>query len=153
MSSPKRPSVGHVHAAVSDADRSVEFYAAVLGLDVRERYDGYAALTWGSRHHDVVLQEDAEATPCRIAVEVPDADALVTIYRACGERGVEAAPVDHGISKALYFPDPDGNELEVYLDARDSDDGLGTYLDALVGGDEPPFEARTESFDPDSLAG
>jgi len=31
---------------------------------------------------------------------------------------VGVSPVDHGISKALYFDDPDGNGLEVYADTR-----------------------------------
>jgi catechol-2,3-dioxygenase len=32
------------------------------------------------------------------------------------------SPVDYGISKALYFEDPDGNGVEVYLDTRAEND-------------------------------
>jgi len=32
---------------------------------------------------------------------------------------VPVAAVDHGISKALYFADPDGNGVEVFLDTRE----------------------------------
>jgi catechol 2,3-dioxygenase len=33
--------------------------------------------------------------------------------------GVSVRPVDHGVTKSLYFTDPDGNGLEVYIDASD----------------------------------
>ena len=38
------------------------------------------------------------------------------------DRGVDVSPVDHGISRALYFEDPDGNGLEACVDTRDADD-------------------------------
>ena len=34
------------------------------------------------------------------------------------ERGVPSTPVDHSISKALYFSNPAGNGLEAYVDRR-----------------------------------
>lgn len=33
------------------------------------------------------------------------------------------SPVDHGISKALYFDDPSGNGVEAYIDTRDDHGG------------------------------
>jgi len=38
------------------------------------------------------------------------------------KRSVLVSSVDHGISKALYFDDPDGNGLEVYVDTRTEND-------------------------------
>jgi len=32
------------------------------------------------------------------------------------------SPVDHGINKAIYFDDPDGNGVELYVDIREVDD-------------------------------
>ena len=32
--------------------------------------------------------------------------------------GISICPIDHGISKTLYFSDPDGNGIEVYVDTR-----------------------------------
>jgi len=33
--------------------------------------------------------------------------------------GIAPRPVDHEVTKSLYFEDPDGNGIEVYVDASD----------------------------------
>ena len=33
--------------------------------------------------------------------------------------GIATSPVDHEVTKSLYFADPDGNGIEVYVDASD----------------------------------
>jgi catechol 2,3-dioxygenase len=33
--------------------------------------------------------------------------------------GIATNPVDHVVTKSLYFEDPDGNGIEVYVDASD----------------------------------
>ena len=147
------PRIGHVHLHVADADEATEFYAGVLGLDVRERYDGYAALSWSDSGRDVVLHEGEATRGCRVAVEVPSADALVTVYRACDDLGVGVDPIDHGVTKSLYFEDADGNEWEVYLDTREETGSLETYFEALETAEKPPAEARESQFDPESLVG
>jgi catechol 2,3-dioxygenase len=134
--------VGHVHLRVRDVERSIAFYTDVFGLAVAERYDRFAFLTWGDHHHDVALQgvgADAAAPGPGVglyhaAIEVESPDAFTATYEQLRERGVSVSPVDHGISKALYFDDPDGNGLEVYLDTRESFDR------AEWGGMNEPFD-------------
>ncbi|UPV72928.1 VOC family protein [Halorussus limi] len=138
--------LGHVHLKVRDVDRAVAFYRDVLGLDVTERVGNFAFLSFGERHHDVALQglgPDAEGPGRGVglyhaAFEVPSADALRETHRRLRERGVAVSPVDHGISKALYFEDPDGNGLEVYLDTRE-------------GNDRTEWRGENAQFDPESL--
>jgi len=64
--------------------------------------------------------------------------ALRETYERLRERSVDVSPVDHGISKAIYFDDPDGNGLEVYLDTR--------------GTDGEQWQGRSRRFDPTTLS-
>jgi catechol 2,3-dioxygenase len=135
--------LGHVHLRVRDLDRSIEFYADLLDLDVTERHGRYAFLSWSEHHHDVALQAVDEDAPgpgggvglYHAAIEIEDDAALEGIYRRLQERDVRVSPVDHGISRAIYFDDPDGNGLEVYVDAREERD-------------RTEWRGRNEPFDP-----
>ncbi|WP_436935955.1 VOC family protein [Halovenus marina] len=122
--------LGHVHLKVKGLDRSIAFYTDVLGLAVEERIGSFAFLTYGDHHHDVALQAVPDSAPdpgpgvglYHAAFEVPDEMALERTYDRLQDRDVAVSPVDHGISKALYFDDPSGNGLEVYLDTRAEND-------------------------------
>ncbi|WP_276248327.1 VOC family protein [Haladaptatus sp. YSMS36] len=122
--------VGHVHLKVRDLSRAHNFYTEVLALGETERHQNYVFLSWGERHHDVALQEVGPhaAGPgegvgmFHAAFEVDSVEAMQDIYRRLVVREVDVTALDHGISKALYFDDPDGNGLEVYLDTRDAND-------------------------------
>jgi catechol 2,3-dioxygenase len=139
--------VGHVHLKVRDVDRAVAFYRDVLGLEVTERHGTFAFLSFGERHHDVALQGvGADADPpgpgiglYHTAFEVESGPALAATYDRLQDRGVPVSPVDHGISKALYFDDPDGNGVEVYLDTR-------------AERDQYEWEGVNQRFDPSALA-
>ena len=127
---PDTAELGHVHLKVRDLERSIDFYADALGLDVTERAGNYAFLTAGERHHDLALQalgSDASGPGPGVGLyhaawEVETPAALRATFERLRERGVEIVPVDHRISKALYFDDPDGNGVEVYLDTRAEND-------------------------------
>lgn len=125
-------SLGHVHLKVRDLDRAVEFYRAVAGLRVVERVPGYAFLTGDDAHHRLALQEVGPAAPLpghrsvglyHTAWEAPDRSALLRAVEAARAAGADPAGVDHGISVAFYFADPDGNGVELYLDTRAAEGG------------------------------
>jgi catechol 2,3-dioxygenase len=120
--------IGHVHLKVRDASASARFYGRVLGLKVTESVgDDFVFMSAGEAHHDVALQSvgAAAAGPSHRGVglyhsafEAATASQLLAVLERLGEVGVLAALVDHGISWAAYFSDPDGNGVEVYMDRR-----------------------------------
>ncbi|MEF8825705.1 MAG: VOC family protein [Halapricum sp.] len=139
--------VGHVHLKVRDIERALAFYIEVLALEVTERHGRYAFCSWGEQHHDVALQGIGEDAPgpgpgvgmYHAAFEVETPETLRTVYERLREHDVLVSPVDHGISKALYFDDPDGNGLEVYLDTRETQE-------------QSNWQGRNEPFDPTGLS-
>ncbi len=58
-----------------------------------------------------------------LAFEVPDRRSFALAYQALTEGGIHVAPVDHLISSAMYFDDPDDNGLEIYRDTRNEPGG------------------------------
>jgi catechol 2,3-dioxygenase len=140
------PHLGHVHLKVTDIDRAVDFYTGLLGLDITEQHANYAFLSFGDHHHDLALQahKGASSPPPQstglyhVAFEVDSPEALAEHYEWLHARDIAVSPVDHGISKALYFDDPDGNGIELYVDTRDQDS-------SEWGGQNTQFDPRALS--------
>lgn len=129
---PHRVRIGHAHLKVRDLERSIEFYRRFLGLEVTERTGPFVFLTGGAVHHELALQAVGPRAPSppaagvglyHVAFEVSDRRAFAEAFHALAAAGVPLAAVDHGISWALYFADPDGNGLEIYLDVRGTPEG------------------------------
>ncbi|MBR3371463.1 MAG: VOC family protein [Rhodobacteraceae bacterium] len=133
------PRIGHVHLKVANLDRAVAFYG-LLGFEVTQRY-GTQAVFMGADgyHHHIGLNtwESAGAAPApagyaglyHLAVLYPDRSALAQALRRVLQAGVQLdGAADHGVSEALYFRDPDGNGVEIYVDRPRRDwprDGAG----------------------------
>jgi catechol 2,3-dioxygenase len=125
--------IGHVHLKIRDLNRSISFYQDYLGLKVTEKLgDGMAFLSGTDRHHEIALQQlgPQAGSPGRfdvglyhVAFEVPDRESFLALYDKLQNDGITVYPTDHRISWALYFSDPDGNGIEVYLDTRNNPDG------------------------------
>ncbi len=140
--------IGHAHLKVRDLQRSIDFYKRFLGLDVTEVVGNhYAFLTAGTYHHEIALQNvgpNAPQPPARgtglyhVAFEVPDKGSFALAYRSLREAGITVLAVDHYISWAMYFDDPDGNGLEIYWDTRAEPGGR-----TLWHGDNAPLEDET----------
>ena len=120
--------LGHAHLKVRNLDQAIDFYTRFLGLSVVERVgDRYAFLSASALHHEIALQNVGPDAPLpssrgtglyHVAFEVPDRQALADAYRSLVGAGVDVTLVDHLISWAIYFTDPDGNGLEIYWDTR-----------------------------------
>ncbi len=120
--------LGHVHLKVSNLERAEEFYVNILGFKVSESVgEEYLFLTLGEMHHDLALRnmgEDAPHPPknytglYHFALEVENEKELFKIAKKLEKNKIAFSTADHGISKSLYFKDPDENGVEVYVDTR-----------------------------------
>lgn len=139
--------LGHVHLKVSDLREAVDFYRDVLGLEIEEQSDRYVFLRHGDEHHSLALQEvRGESRSSRdrpglyhVAFEVEHEDELREVYRAVRGYIESITPVDQGISRSIYFSDPSGNGVEVYVDTRSST-GVNQW-----NGRSEPFEVENSS--------
>jgi catechol 2,3-dioxygenase len=125
--------LGHVVFYVRDLQRSLAFYRDLLGFqEVGRIFDGKAAaLTSGRTHHELLLIEVGAAPgppPGRrlglyhIGIKIGDSlDELRAAKRDLEQAGVSITGMsDHTVSQSLYLADPDGNEVELYVDADPS---------------------------------
>ncbi len=124
--------VGHVVLKVSDLTRALEFYRDTLGLAEVARGDfgdgTMVFLSTGSTHHDVGLVEvgDGARRPeggdvglYHVALRI--GDDLDTLREARDHLQACGVPIqwiaDHTVSQSIYVADPDGNNVELYVDA------------------------------------
>lgn len=119
--------LGHVHLKVVDLDLAIEFYTQILGFSVTERVNTYCFLSYGKDHHNLAIHSirGQAAFPTKntaglyhFAIEVPTFEDFRRVFGVLHRSGIATKAVNHGISKALYFNDPDGNGIEVFLDTR-----------------------------------
>ena len=126
--------LGHVVFYVRDLEASLNFYHEAVGLSIKGRIFNNRAvlLTGGSTHHELLLIEVGEASgPLQgkriglyhVGWKVGDTVAeLKTTYERLSQLGYAVNGLsDHTISQSIYLNDPDGNEVELYVDNPDFD--------------------------------
>lgn len=127
----KIQSLGHVVLKVRDRDKSEAFYNGILGLPIVARMDSMAMTFFSlGDHHDFAIAAvgaDAPDAPkaapglAHVAFKIGDTLAELREAKAHLEAaGVSVRATDHGVSQSLYFRDPDGNAIEVYVDGSDA---------------------------------
>ncbi len=123
--------LGHAVLYVHDIGRSSAFYRDVLGWKQISDPDPSfpaAAFSSGRTHHELLLIEvgpQAQGIPAgrrvglyHLGIKIGDSDdELREALAHCREAGVRIIGLsDHTVSHSLYVLDPDGNELELYID-------------------------------------
>lgn len=124
--------LGHVVIKVRDRNRAEEFYGGVLGLPIVARRDE-PPMTFFSlgNHHDFAVlavgdggSDPAPNTPGLFHVAFRVGDTVEDLAEAKNYLESQGVPIgmiaDHTVTKSVYFPDPDGNMIEVYVDVSDA---------------------------------
>jgi catechol-2,3-dioxygenase len=128
--------LGHIVLYVRDLKRSVEFYRDVLGWhQVVPDVPGMpaSAFSSGRTHHELLLievGESAQPIPAgrrvgmyHFGLKVGDTDdELRDALQRVQDAGVRVVGTgDHTVTHSLYILDPDGNEIELYVDVAGVD--------------------------------
>ena len=124
--------LGHAVLKVRDIEAAEEFYGEVLGLPVAARMRSGPTMTFFTlgNHHDFAIVEvgpDGPDAPANapglfhVAFKVGDSlDDLRAVKAELEATGVAIDMVaDHTVSQSVYIHDPDGNGIELYVDASD----------------------------------
>jgi len=124
--------LGHVVLYVHEVERSRRFYRDVLGWrEIGGAFGGRAAaFSSGRTHHELLLIEvgpDAAPIPAgprvgiyHFGLKVGESDdELREALATCQASGVRiVGSSDHTVTHSLYILDPDGNEIELYIDVQ-----------------------------------
>ena len=128
--------LGHLVLYVRDLQRSAAFYGDVLGWEAAFPATlgvPAAAFSSGRTHHELLLievGEDAAPLPrgrhlglYHFGLKVGDSDEeLRAAVARLEEAGVPIVGTsDHTVTHSLYILDPDGNEIELYIDVAGVD--------------------------------
>jgi catechol 2,3-dioxygenase len=129
----KISSLGHVVLRVTDRERAERFYNGLLGLPICARLDegGFKIAFFSlGNHHDFAVMEVTGEGSSRAESAVGLHHVAFKIGTTLNElrearskleaAGIATTPIDHDVTKSLYFADPDGNGIEVYVDVSDA---------------------------------
>lgn len=124
----RRPQLSHVGIFVQDLPKLEDFYTRLFGMvitdsGVGKTFKNSLSFLSGSpdQHHQLVLSSGrAEGTPStvmQLAFMVDSIDDLRSIRARAAEMGAASIMgLNHGNSWSVYFDDPEGNKIEIYLD-------------------------------------
>jgi catechol 2,3-dioxygenase len=125
--------LGHLVLYVRDVGRSAAFYRDVLGwpqiMPAPGRDPvGVAAFSSGRTHHELLLIEvGADAAPLPrgrhvglyhfgLNVGETDDDLRAALAKVSEAGATVVGTSDHTVTHSVYILDPDGNEIELYVD-------------------------------------
>jgi catechol 2,3-dioxygenase len=123
--------LGHIVLYVRDLERSRKFYGEVLGWKEAARLGSQGAMfSSGRTHHELLLLEvgpNAAPIPSgprvgmyHFGLKIGETDeelrAALEELVSAGVRIIGSA--DHNVTHSLYIEDPDGNEIELYIDVQ-----------------------------------
>lgn len=122
------PQLSHVGIFVRDIEAMTLFYTSVFGLRLTDQGAGrtfrmrlHFLSGSADQHHQLVLADgrpaDAPSTVMQLSFKLDSLQELRQIRaRALAGGATQMRGLNHGNAISIYFLDPEGNTVEVYLD-------------------------------------
>ena len=135
----------------------IDWYSTVLNMHVVKRTDYICFLTYDDEHHRLGIVNiaglhapDAKSWGlAHVAYTFRTIGELLSTYRRLKAEGIEPyRPIHHGPTVSLYYHDPDGNSVELQVDAYATKAEAAAYFLTDAFGKNPIGVA----FDPEALA-
>ncbi len=122
-----RPTLHHINLKTLHLPEMIDWYAAVLGMQIQYQFSGGAWLTNDEANHRLALlispalRDDPEKFKHtgfhHSAFEYATMEDLLDTYVRLKALGIlPHACLDHGMTCSFYYEDPDGNSVELQTD-------------------------------------
>ncbi len=151
--------ISHVSFHCFDLDAMVDFYTRVLGFRLTDRGKirgdkDIAFLSGDARdHHQLALIEGRTDDTAKhhfnhVAFRIDSLASLRALRERLMAEGIDRFhPINHGMAWSIYFRDPEGNQLEAFVDSDIYvEQPVGDSLDLSLP-DEEIRRANHEAFD------
>ncbi|MDX1484436.1 MAG: VOC family protein [Alphaproteobacteria bacterium] len=148
-------------------EKMVDFYMKFFNAhvvnyrDKRDAGGGRAAfLSWDARDHRFAILErkgskhgEGRAGIAHGAFQYESLADLVKLYRQCKEWGIALDhSINHGQSTSFYYHDPDGNEIETYIDNFDTPEECTHFKHWLQYRPGLDYDMGAGAFDAEKMA-
>ena len=127
----------HIVLKTAQPEALIDWYVAVLGMQVAVRTPLVSFLTWDHCQDRLAIlpTPDAVAPPANAtgmhhaAFSVASLRELCDQYRSLKAQGiVPLRAFNHGVATSMYYADPDGNEIELTVEAFESVEALNEWF-------------------------
>ncbi len=150
----------HVVYRTRRFEQMVQWYEMVFDAKVRYQNPVLAFLSYDDEHHRIALINLAivhpDATEDRrgvigvdhVAYTYESVNDLFENYAQLKDKGIRPYwCIHHGVTMSMYYADPDGNQMELQVDACATRDEANAYMDG------PHFAANPigVEYDPDEI--
>ncbi len=123
--------LAHFVIRTSRFEEMISWWRTVLVAEVRHQNEFLSFLTYDDEHHRLAIVRmpdlaDNDRTVAgleHVAFTYATIDDLLTTYERLRDEGITpVAPINHGMTLSLYYADPDGNRVELQVDAMNADE-------------------------------
>ncbi len=123
--------LGHIVFYVTNVEKLSYFYREILGFKQVAKEKGMTLFSSGRTHHEMLLIEVGGKSEKKgypkpgfyhmgLKIGNTDKELREALKNLQNKKVPIIGMTDHGVTHSIYISDPDGNEIELYVDINDS---------------------------------